>query len=113
MRISKAALLRLIEREVGKTSRRPLLKEDLGGEKPYVEDVMMLVEDDADVFEGIQNLTEAVGHLIATVGANEHDPNGPHDLESPDMYADVDQAIRTAIYQVIKEQLAKWDIEVR
>lgn len=106
MKLTQAQLRKLIESEVRKTS----LKED---ERPYVEDVMQLVEGDQDVFEAIENLRDAVGHLIASVGANEHDPNGPHDLESPDMYADVDEAIRRAVYQVIKEQLAKWDIEVR
>lgn len=108
MRLTQAQLRRLIREEASKVASR--LNED---EKPYVEDVIMLVEDDQDVFDAIQALTEAVGHLIATVGAAEHDPNGPHDLESPDMYADVDNAIRRAVYQVIKESLAKWDIEVR
>lgn len=109
MRLSQEALRRLIEREV-KASRRPL-KED---ERPRVDDVMMLVEDDEDVFAGVEGLRDAVAALVARVAKNEVGDEGWSDaLESPDMYADIDQAIRTAVYQVIKEQLAKFDIEVR
>lgn len=113
MRLSQEALRKLIEREVKAPRRRPL--NEVGElERPRVDDVMMLVEDDQEVFEGVENLRDAVSALVARVAKNEVGDEGWSDaLESPDMYADIDEAIRRAVYQVIKEQLAKFDIEVR
>lgn len=105
MKLSRGQLRKLIVEEAKR------LNED---ERPRVDDVMLLVEDDPDVYEAVEALTNAVGGLIARVAKNEVGDEGWSDqLESPDMYADVDNLVRRAVYEAVKEGLAKFDIEVR